>query len=59
MNVEPGETPLYYRALTPVTLDDGSHTEAWIYWYNGDVGGKAIISSGDVLEFIRQKQKGG
>ncbi len=59
LNVEPGETPLYYRALTRVFLDDDTHTNAWIYWYNGDVGGKAIIASGDVLEFLRQKQNGG
>jgi gamma-glutamylcyclotransferase (GGCT)/AIG2-like uncharacterized protein YtfP len=59
LHVEPGEQPLYYRAVTPVLLDDHSHVDAWIYWYNGDVSGKQIVASGDVLDYIQQKQKGG
>src|SRR6476620_12792709 len=53
---EQGEQPLYYRELTTVYKDDGSITEAWIYWYNGDVTGKHVIASGDVLEYIKSKK---
>ena len=31
---ETGEKPLYRRELTTVYKDDGSSTDAWIYWYN-------------------------
>jgi gamma-glutamylcyclotransferase (GGCT)/AIG2-like uncharacterized protein YtfP len=48
-----GEQPLYYRELTTVCRDDGSITEAWIYWYKGDVTGKPVVASGDVLEYIK------
>ena len=44
-----GEPSLYRRELTTVYKDDGSVTDAWIYWYNGDVSGTPIISSGDIL----------
>ncbi len=35
--VEQGEKPVYRRELTKVYKDDGEVTEAWIYWFNGDV----------------------
>lgn len=47
---------MYRRELTPVKLDDGSEHHAWIYWYNGDIGGKPVIESGDVLEYLKSKQ---
>ena len=50
--VEENEIPLYRRELTKVFLDDGSESEAWVYWYNGDVAGLPIIPSGDVFDFI-------
>ncbi len=59
LKVETGETPLYYRAVANVLLDDGGHADAWIYWYNGDVADKPLIASGDVLDYMRQQQKGG
>ena len=43
------ESPSYRRELTMVYKDDGSITDAWIYWYNGDISGTPIISSKDVL----------
>lgn len=46
---ELGGPSSYRRELTTVYKDDGSVTDAWIYWYNGDVSGTPIISSGDVL----------
>lgn len=50
--VEENEIPLYRRELTKIFLDDGSESEAWVYWYNGDVAGLPIIPSGDVFDFI-------
>ena len=55
LNPEEGERSEYVRALTKVAYND-KETEAWIYWYNGDVTGKPLIESGDVLEYIRNKQ---
>lgn len=51
LDAEPGEQSSFRRELTTVYKDDGTGTEAWIYWHNGDVYGKAIISSGDILEY--------
>lgn len=47
---------LYRRALTDVHLDNGSKHEAWIYWYTGNFTNKAVVESGDVLEYIRNKR---
>lgn len=49
------ETQLYRRDITEVHIDD-SITNAWIYWYHGDVDGKPVIESGDVLQYIEQKK---
>ena len=50
------EQPLYHRELTTVYKDDGSIIEAWIYWYRGDVTGKPVIASGDVLEYLKSRK---
>lgn len=52
---ELGEIPLYRRATTTVECN-GYTSQAWIYWYNGDVSGHPVIESGDVLEYRAQKQ---
>jgi gamma-glutamylcyclotransferase (GGCT)/AIG2-like uncharacterized protein YtfP len=49
------ETSLYTRALTPVTLDDGSTVNAWAYFYNAPMGRAERIESGDYLEYLRVK----
>lgn len=54
--VEPGETPLYRRELATILAGDSKVT-AWVYWYNGDVEGKPVVSSGDILEYIASKSK--
>jgi gamma-glutamylcyclotransferase (GGCT)/AIG2-like uncharacterized protein YtfP len=56
VNTEHDEMPLYRREQTTVYTDQ-SEEQAWIYWFNGDTSGKAQIESGDVLEYIRQKNK--
>ena len=53
---EDGETALYRREQTTVYIND-TETPAWIYWFNGDVAGKTLIESGDVLQFMQQKNK--
>ena len=49
------ESSLYTRALTPVTLDDGSTVDAWAYFYNAPLGRAERIESGDYLEYLRVK----
>ena len=49
------ETQLYRREVTEVYIDN-KITNAWIYWYHGDVSGKPIIESGDVLQYMDQKK---
>lgn len=48
---EQGEQPLYRREITKVCKDDGTITDAWIYWYNGDVQGRAVMNSEDIFEY--------
>jgi gamma-glutamylcyclotransferase (GGCT)/AIG2-like uncharacterized protein YtfP len=47
---------LYRRDITSVKLEDGTETQAWIYWYTGDIAGKPVVESGDVLEYLRNKK---
>ncbi|MEO8413820.1 MAG: gamma-glutamylcyclotransferase family protein [Ginsengibacter sp.] len=47
--IEQGEKPLYRRAITRVTKDNGDVTDAWIYWYNDDVQDKPGISPGNAV----------
>ncbi|MDX2046248.1 MAG: gamma-glutamylcyclotransferase family protein [Chitinophagaceae bacterium] len=54
--VEPGETPLYKRVLATI-YHNNKPTQAWIYWYNGPVEGKPLITSGDVLKFMKDKNR--
>ena len=54
--VEEGETPLYTRELTTAFINDQSFT-AWIYWYNQNIDGLPELATGDVLEYLQQKNK--
>jgi gamma-glutamylcyclotransferase (GGCT)/AIG2-like uncharacterized protein YtfP len=53
--VEADEMALYRRALTTAQVGDQTYT-AWIYWYNADVTGKPIVASGDIFEYLKNKQ---
>lgn len=55
VNVEEGEEKLYIRKITDVYLG-GQVITAWVYWYNGDVTGKPVIASGDILEYLNSKK---
>lgn len=54
-NVEPDEVQLYRRNITEVYFNN-KITHAWIYWYNGDVSGKPLIASGDLIQYLQQKK---
>lgn len=56
LHVEEGETPLYTRALTTAFINDQSFT-TWVYWYNQTVDGLPELTTGDVLEYLQQKNK--
>ena len=50
------EMLLYRRDVTEVHIDN-KITNAWIYWYIGDVKDKPVIESGDVLQYMEQKKQ--
>ena len=52
-----GETPLFRREITTVHLDDNNTATAWVYWYNGDITGRPVIESGDVMEYFKKQNK--
>lgn len=56
LNPEAGELALYKRELATVAYNQ-SETTAWIYWFNGDVTGKPLIESGDVLEYFKNRNQ--
>jgi gamma-glutamylcyclotransferase (GGCT)/AIG2-like uncharacterized protein YtfP len=46
---------LYLRRETDVTLPDGSHAGAWVYFYNAPLGQASRIPSGDYLEHVKAR----
>jgi gamma-glutamylcyclotransferase (GGCT)/AIG2-like uncharacterized protein YtfP len=56
VNVESDEVQLYRRELSEILIM-GKTITAWMYWFNGDVSGKPEIVSGDVIEYMHQKEK--
>jgi gamma-glutamylcyclotransferase (GGCT)/AIG2-like uncharacterized protein YtfP len=54
INVEAGEKQLFRREQADVFINN-KIVKAWIYWYNGDVSGKPLISSGDLIEYLHKK----
>ncbi len=54
VTVEPDEVQEYRREITEVHFNN-SITHAWIYWYHGDVSGKSLIQSGDMIEYMGRK----
>jgi gamma-glutamylcyclotransferase (GGCT)/AIG2-like uncharacterized protein YtfP len=54
MSVESDEVQLYRRELTEAHCNN-QVINAWIYWYNGDVAGRPVITSGDILEYMAKK----
>lgn len=56
LNTENNEPALYRREETIVYAGDYA-TKAWIYWYNGEITGKPLVQSGDVLQYLAEKNK--
>lgn len=56
LNTEEGETPQYKREEV-VAYHKGEPHTAWIYWYNGDISNKSEMQSGDLLQYLQQKNK--
>ena len=56
LNTEHDVPPMYRREPTTVYLSNSSE-EAWVYWFNGQVSENTFIESGDVLQYIQQKNK--
>ena len=44
---------LYRRLQADVALPDGSHANAWVYFYNAPLGRASKIASGDYLEHVK------
>ena len=42
--------------LTTVNLNKEIYT-AWVYWYNGDTNGLPQLASGDVMQYLHEKNK--
>ena len=55
VNVEKGELQLYRREWINVSMNN-EVIPAWIYWYNGDVSGKPVVASGDIMEYLKAKK---
>jgi gamma-glutamylcyclotransferase (GGCT)/AIG2-like uncharacterized protein YtfP len=53
-NAEEGVPVLYKREMATITCNH-QQTEAWIYWYNGNVAGMNEIASGDLMEYLNKK----
>ena len=51
---EPGEQALYRREIADIYINDAI-VPAWIYWYNGNINGKPVVSSGDILDYMKKK----
>jgi gamma-glutamylcyclotransferase (GGCT)/AIG2-like uncharacterized protein YtfP len=49
------DASLYTREAIPVTLENGTEANAWVYFYNAPLGRAERIQSGDYLEHLRVK----
>lgn len=50
LHVTEGKAALYKRELADVFISNTT-LKAWVYWFNGEVEGKKIIASGDILDY--------
>jgi gamma-glutamylcyclotransferase (GGCT)/AIG2-like uncharacterized protein YtfP len=54
LNTEGEELSLYMRDIAEVVYRN-ERTDAWVYWYNGDTQNRPIVSSGDILDYLKEK----
>ncbi len=55
LNPDEDEKALFNRIVSTIYHHDGKTTDAWVYWFAGNVIGKPIIQTGDVLQYLKQK----
>lgn len=56
VKVEDGEQPIYRRGIA-IVYHLGKPCEASIYWYNGDTEHMPAIETGDVFNYLQDKNK--
>jgi gamma-glutamylcyclotransferase (GGCT)/AIG2-like uncharacterized protein YtfP len=56
LNVEADETALYKREITTVYINNET-VKAWVYWFTGSVENKPVVASGDMLQYLYEKNK--
>lgn len=56
VNAEEGETALYKRETATVYCNSQQHN-AWVYWFTGNAHGLPQIVHGDVLQYLKEKNK--
>jgi gamma-glutamylcyclotransferase (GGCT)/AIG2-like uncharacterized protein YtfP len=54
-NAHDPDSGLYVRRKAPVTLDDGTVKNAWVYFYNAPLGRAERIESGNYREHLKVK----
>lgn len=54
VTVESDEEQLYRREVAAVDFG-GVMSQAWVYWFNGDITGKPAVESGDMMEYLNKK----
>jgi gamma-glutamylcyclotransferase (GGCT)/AIG2-like uncharacterized protein YtfP len=52
---EAGDPPLFRREIVNVILDD-REVQSWIYWFNDEPHDRPLVASGDIFEFLKNKQ---
>lgn len=56
VNAEEGEAAFYKREATTVYCNGQQYT-AWVYWFTGNTNGLPQIIHGDVLQYLKEKNK--
>ncbi len=56
VHAEEGETALYKREVATAYCNNQQFT-AWIYWFTGNADNLPQIPSGDVLQYLKEKNK--
>jgi gamma-glutamylcyclotransferase (GGCT)/AIG2-like uncharacterized protein YtfP len=56
VHVEAGETALYQRAIVQV-FQEHKIIDAWVYWYNGNTESLPKIETGDLVQYLQQKNQ--
>lgn len=53
--INPAEGASLYRRETTTIYTENGTAEAWVYWYNGVVAGMPVITSGDIMNYIKER----